>query len=291
MRLRPTAPLACIATAALAVAGLSPAAAESSARQDRPLVKVVTDHADGTSETRYVERPFGRRAGAVRAAASYPHRVYVAKVTNQGPYSVSDATAAGWVDQSLARWRAESAGRISSYARVGGIKPFTAGSCTNQNTLWNAADDQFPGVDFGAPGNHLLVLVPASPCVFGVATVGSSIADGGEVAISVGSDQGLFLQGLLHELGHNIGLEHANSRLCDPTSTCTASAYGNWYDFMGISIGGFRPTALQSASRVQLGLTQTCEVPTLALAAGQRTVSATYDVFSRRPAPAPVACS
>jgi hypothetical protein len=143
--------------------------------------------------------------------------------------------------------------------------------------MWDEAAAVWPNVRFHAPGNHLVVLAPPG-CDFGIGTVGKSLASGGEVEVRY--DPHYFAQDLMHELGHNFSLRHADAQVCDPG--CRLSSYGDHYSFMGASMyGGYAPPALESIVRAQLGIAQQCELPAVQLAGGQHTLTATYDLFAR----------
>jgi hypothetical protein len=143
--------------------------------------------------------------------------------------------------------------------------------------MWREAEAVWPRVDFSASGNHLVVLAPPG-CDFGIGTVGTSLASGGEVEVRY--DPHYFTQDLMHELGHNFGLQHADGQVCAPK--CKLVRYADHYSFMGASIyGGYAPPTLESIARSQLGIAQPCELPAVQLVEGQSTLTATYDVFAR----------
>jgi hypothetical protein len=214
--------------------------------------------------------PAARRRG-------FHHRVYLARVDNKGDFGASDAQLDAAVDQVLHRWVVEADGAIASFRRAGSIHDFsTSTDCHDGTAMWSEAAAVWPHVNFRAPGNHLVVLAPPG-CDFGIGTIGRSLASGGEVEVRY--DPHYFAQDLMHELGHNFSLEHADAQICDPH--CTLVHYGDRYSFMGASIYGYEPPALESIVRSQLGIAQSCELPPVRLAGGQRTLTATYDLFPR----------
>jgi hypothetical protein len=231
-------------------------------------------HVDGVTlrppQPDQLPTPAARRRG-------FHHRVYLAKVTNKGDFGASDAQLTGAVDQVLHRWVVEADGAISSLRRVGSVHNFsTSTNCLDGTAMWDEAEAAWPTIDFRAPGNHLVVLAPPG-CDFGIGTIGRSLASGGEVEVRY--DPHYFAQDLMHELGHNFSLRHADARICDPH--CSLIHYGDRYSFMGASIYGYTPPALESIVRSQLGIAQSCELPPVRLANGQRTLTATYDLFPR----------
>ncbi len=320
-RARPrSAPAALLATASaialvttlVTTLGAATTAAPAHARTDTgddpadpQVVQVVEDHPDGTSTTSWllegrdgVLTPVGPRRGrelqarqeaaepdAAAAAVPQAHRAYVATIAggDYGPGSLSQEL--GWIDQVLDFWVDQSSGAITDFRRVGAVASFALPSgtqCDAGSTLWNTARAAFPGVQFGA-GDHLVVLAPASmngvSCTFGLGSVGGGIGSGGSLSVN---DVSQLRGGLAHEIGHNLGLQHAGSQSCDPidSTSCEVSAYGGTYDVMGISPDG-KPPALRSFARDWLGVSQACEVPTVSLPAGQRSTTTTYDLFPR----------
>ncbi len=103
----------------------------------------------------------------------------------------------------------------------------------------------------GTSGNHLVVVVDDDGCDgTGIGTLGSSFANGGMVTMT--DNQTIFAVTAIHELGHNVSLEHANG---------PAGEYWDLYSVMGLAASYtfngqpvvFTPSALDSARRDQLG--------------------------------------
>jgi len=204
---------------------------------------------------------------AVRSTAVAPtpiaQHVYVAVADDTGTVS-ADPTLTTEIDNGLSWWRTQAGAAISSFT-INQLTHFRSGLPTlddrcgldDPNELWNEAAAIFPGIDFSASGNHLVVIVGAS-CVTagaaGIGTVGDSFASGGLVTVPDETD--IFPSVITHELGHNFGLEHAN--LDGATSGCTQCGYLNLYSVMGLAVGTgstpFDVPALDSAYRAQLGI-------------------------------------
>ncbi len=223
-----------------------------------------------------------------QAAASTAHRAYVVKMTDQGSVDGTTAQIGARVDEVLAYWTAESGGAITSFTRQGAILDYDSAAnvpasqgcgMNSPSTIWNDADNLFPGVDMYAPGNHLIVLVGeecgASGPV-GVATVGSSLASGGPSIIAY--DPSIFAATGAHELGHNFGLDHANLHTCPAQDICE---YYDLYSPMALSVGGaaFGPPALGTLYRTELGLTSSTEVATVV--AGQGSPAQSFSLSPR----------
>jgi len=132
-----------------------------------------------------------------------------------------------------------------------------------EREIIDAAD---PFIDFTAY-QRLLILYPTpmlsiSCTVTGYSTVGkvTRVTQDGRIraSISVLNAYALLLpdmalRGALHELGHGLGVLHANAWSCgtrshplndlvDRDSSCKHIEYGNPFDIMGVSGGAFPPT-------------------------------------------------
>ncbi len=89
--------------------------------------------------------------------------------------------------------------------------------------------------------NHIVVSFPSTNCPFsGIATLGS-IGSTQQLSSLINGRFNLYI--VPHELGHNLGLNHAKSLICvgggvsNNTSNCSASEYGDNKDVMGYSNG------------------------------------------------------
>lgn len=238
-------------------------------------------------------------AGAVTPIA---HRAYVARMTGVGSVDGTDAAVGAAVDSMLGYWRAEP-GAVSSFTRAGALTRFVAPSgvtlangcgmlgpddeaSSALDSVFTAAANTFPGVDFGLPGNHLVVLV-GDECgdsgPVGIADVGSSVSDGGPSVLTFDPD--IFAQVGAHEIGHNFGLEHANlhsSSSPDPQH----DEYLDLYGPMGLAVGGgdpdpLAPPALGTLQRRQLGLDAGGEVADFRPTTGQAATRQTFQIAPR----------
>lgn len=229
------------------------------------------------------------------ALAPSAHRAYVAKLVDaESSVDGSDDEIEANINAMLDYWETESGGLIADFGVVRFVNPnqpgavsdavtdfsstfdvSPAGSCgmRDPDDVWAEAAGLFPGVNFTAAGNHLIILV-GEECVVeggptGMADVGSSINDGG--ISSINYDPKIFETTGVHEIGHNFGLYHANLDGCD-------CEYFDLYSPMGFSAATmddvvFGPPALGTLYRSQLGLTAPGEVATVAVASGNLTQS------------------
>ncbi len=197
------------------------------------------------------------------AATPKPHHAYVAVITNLGPLPTDSAIESD-LNAITSFWDDEAGAAIAGFARSPVVKyassaanPSTCGlQSKNWLDVWNEAQAKFPGIAFGrSTTNHLVVLVPES-CnpngSVGIGSVGLGIGEGGWSIVKLGNGA---LQTGAHELGHNMGLGHANLEAC--STSCSVAPYYNIYSVMGFSVGGpprFTPPALDTASRRFLGL-------------------------------------
>jgi hypothetical protein len=201
-----------------------------------------------------VEVAEARFAEASAADAAVSHRVYLAIVANSGSSvdptdTIQDRLAAG-----TAWWQAESGATFTRAGTARYTSSLGAGARCGfgyESQIWSDAAKQFPGVSFTAPGNHLVVVVDAAcPGVgTGTWTSNASMASGGSVLMT--EESSVFQHTFAHEMGHNLGLEHANLE---------SDEYWDLYSPMGQAIRGSGAPALDSEYRDQLGITDAGEI-------------------------------
>ncbi|EFQ82163.1 hypothetical protein HMPREF0063_12687 [Aeromicrobium marinum DSM 15272] len=195
------------------------------------------------------------------AAVATDHRYYLAIRNGSG---VTAAQAESAFRAVADRWVAEAGGSIRSFSRPAGATTFYTGSCSvaSPSSVWNTADNAYPGVDFGATsGNHLIVIGGVDQCDGpGVATFGVDLSSGGKVIVEFEPSINTFVG--VHEVGHNLGLDHAGLQRSGCSGVC--AEYGDLYSVMGLAIGGGSPAyavpALDSAYRHQLDVDSAGEI-------------------------------
>ncbi len=214
---------------------------------------------DGTP-TEPVQVRTARVDTAEAAVAPAPHRVYVAVVGNSGASVDSDATIRARVDGGT-RWWSEESG--TSFGTASTVRYDSALDATQRCgfadpwTLWSEAGRQFPDGTFDQPGNHLLVVVDDTCNGVGVGTVGRGMDDGGSSTQKESAS--IFTATFAHEVGHNLGLDHANLDSQDGQG----GEYWDLYSPMGLAVGSSQsldPPALDTEYRAQLGILDAGEV-------------------------------
>ncbi|WP_354698200.1 hypothetical protein DSM112329_03865 [Paraconexibacter sp. AEG42_29] len=245
-------------------------------------VRGASVQAEATTDGDVRSATFTAPARAVTATPS-AHRAYVAKVSNKGAFGSSDATIQATIDAALTRWKEESNGAITAFTRVDFKSLPTTTDCSSGSAMYNeAASTLFPGVSTSSTsGNHVIVISPPG-CAGGVGTVQAGIASGGR--LNSGWNPKSTIQTLMHELGHNFSLDHANACYAPVGPNCVTQEYANTYALMGYTLSNdpaFTPAALDSFERTRLGITDAGEVAPVTLGAGQRTTTGTYDLRAR----------
>lgn len=235
---------------------------------------IAAEVVDGASGDAPLAEATVDTAPAAAATSSSPHRAYVVRVEKTGALPAAGELTTELQTGVLDEWVAEAGGAISSFTVAGVATLPTARTSQTASSLcamdavdrvWDEAGDLFPTVSFDATsGNHLVVLTSQdcrlrSSVGIGIGTVGSSIASGGLVSLLWDAD--LVQSTGFHELGHNVGLLHANAKAC---ATCAVREYYDLFSVMGFSVARTDPPALDTPMRDHLRLVQPGEVATVA---------------------------
>jgi hypothetical protein len=169
-------------------------------------------------------------ASVAAAISPTPQHVFVGLVlplSLAADASITVASARAMVAKVSGYWSSQTGGQVSfDTAQV--LAYHSAYRCGSTYSMWD----------------HLVLVAPGGAdnhgCDYGLSTIGAVEATGNEVFVS-GLDQSL----LAHELGHNLGLYHANSLRCRGSQDlprvgllfpgCQANAYDDLFDVMGYS--------------------------------------------------------
>ena len=201
------------------------------------------------------------------AATTVVHTVDVALIAPAGmrPERYSVADVAPMIQRASDYWSRQTGGKVTF--RLGQVSDWRSSAieCARTGDLWQEEMDRTGYVM--EPGRHLMILTPGqgtggTGCPFGLGSVGDAF-DGGVTLVS-STTQSL----VAHELGHNLGLDHASSVSAPDGSGRTHvnltpdgfeqgsryDSYGDTYDVMGYSGDTVGLGNLNVVHREQLGL-------------------------------------
>jgi hypothetical protein len=233
-------------------------------------------------------RVTGRRARAATGAQS----LLFVPVTWPGnpPDSITTATATSVLDQ-VSQWYSTIS--LGALTFISTIKDWTtiaapASTCDSADGAFTASVAQNATAALASEGvtvgsyDHVIYYMPATSAASQCSFLGLGDEPGNEVWISGFWASGyLSANGIEHELGHNLGLGHADTLTCTDAAqsavpfspTCESVEYGNPFDVMG---GGV--TSMFDAPHLAaLGYLSTGQLATMT-APAQGTSTQTYDL-------------
>lgn len=195
-----------------------------------------------------------------------------------GPQALdlASSVASYWVDQAN--------GTMTQFSVSSNVQRYasTLDCAADPIQFWNEAAAHFgktPAYYLATLGEHLVVMLPEycdGIAPLGIASIGSSVISGGVSLVTTGVEVDRPV--LAHEVGHNLGLQHANLDYCssDVAVRCDEIEYADLYDIMGSSIEFEQVlTTLNGRSLVQLGFTTGNALSRVTLPAGQLSTTVT----------------
>ena len=298
--------VACLAASAVAAIPLTTTGALASDARPQPPVN------DGI---RVPLPPGANDPGLTGAAPTAPappaHKVYV-YVVSATSSSSDDLPASQFTDAAIKAhvtgindyWSPESSGTITT--TLGGIERESTNLKQNPCNFYdivdyataNSFDGAFKNYAWQGTNKHLLILskegwAPASTtdvsqCSRAYGTISSPVYGGGWMFMPKGATAAA-LPTTLHEYGHNLGMTHANSAICQntssmdgpvsafgneyetPTPACPTVEYGDYLDVMGQSSTDVA-VHVSSPQRIRLGMLPPSSVATITNAKDSTTV-------------------
>lgn len=219
-------------------------------------VEILEAPDDAGQAVGLAEAPLAALISGVRSV-----EVVTGRIGSQGADSMTTATLASDITNSVAPYWSDSTGGALSFAAGGQTAAGSYGdwgptTCTEIQILgilaWSAEQ---AGISEPGSQQHSVLYTPQyATC--GFAGVGH-VADGGSAWINGNTNPPMRWVMIAHELGHTVTLGHSNSRVDCPgadgtSSQCYNGEYGDAYDVMGTSVAGAGP--LSGANLDVLGL-------------------------------------
>jgi len=206
-------------------------------------------------------------ASATAPATPAPQTVRIALVRPAGVAADADPATPAQAEAALAAasayWSGQTDGALTFTLAAPVVDWYdSAATCAAYSSLWSEAAARTGFTR--APGEHLVLLLPrraslAGGCSYGLGTIGASASAGGSLYVT-DVEPSLWA----HELGHNVGLGHANAlrhpTLQDVAHTAagypgaTVLGYGDLFDVMSYSGATIGHGNLGAAGQAQLGL-------------------------------------
>jgi hypothetical protein len=242
--------------------------------QPTPGERVTVEVRPDGDAVRIVDVVSSRAARAAAVPADIEREVYVAIVAPKG-YDVEDntntvASVRRSLDKASSYWSSQTGG-IIRFSYAGTVAPYVSThACGDTTDMWSEAVRRFAdsGVSVRGVGKYLVVVGPNGSsvddkCDYGLGTLGALDAPWNAIFVS-DTSQSLYA----HELGHNLGLAHANALRCDGLqdglwdgstfgSECARWRYEDMLDVMGYSGETYGEGNLNAPHLDDLGLDPT----------------------------------
>ncbi|NEM90519.1 Ig-like domain-containing protein [Galbitalea soli] len=276
-----TAPLGASAAPVAArtvTAPASPAATHVSLPTSPPAddTRPPTDVQFGGGTTSSTRRPLATRGDSVTPIAG-AESVYVSVVNvtpttkdnananlADGPNILSSDVAQAITDLD-SYWSAQSNGAVTITESGEETRSLGATTCVPNAVYADAYQHAFGGLFANGIPAHTHLIVLTDEACDGSAFASLEVATG-EIFSSAGVGSTIGVEVLEHEFGHNLGFDHADSSICQNTTTfdsvaaaftlssgtCPTSEYDDLFDIMGYSVDDAHP-GLSSPQRILSG--------------------------------------